>query len=196
MINLLDTATRNELRAARINTVLRRYIVLFIFVIGLIVASFGVGYLLLQNNLAAAKKQSEQAAQDKARYAAAIKQGTEFRTSLGTAKKILDSDTPMSSVLTTIANTLPSGSILTSLTLSQSSLSQPMTFTISTTNIENANNIADSFRKSPYFTKVSLNSASTEAGAGTGSASKYPVTVAFVATLNIEKLLQDQRSAQ
>lgn len=117
MINLLSQQHKREIRSARINVVLLNYC-MAVILLGVIVALiYAAGFWLVANDKRAieTKIASEQA--QTASYADVQKQAEQFRKNLLVAKQILGSETSYSSFLTTTAQDLPAGAILTELSL-------------------------------------------------------------------------------
>lgn len=192
MINLIDKAVYAELKAARVNIILRRYVFFFLLAALLMAAMFGIGYLLLQGSLASAQQLSDASAREKASYSKTIAESKAFHKDLATAKTIFTSEVPMSDIIIRIAKTLPSRALLDNVALSQSNLNTQMSFSVLTQRVADTDAVTNAFRNSPYFSGITLMSASTEEE----EVSAHPVTITFTATPNVPKIVADARTLQ
>lgn len=117
MINLLSPDQKHDIKAARMNVVLLRYCIVLISIGFTMVFIFGLGFwLVMQDKNAVTAKLASQSEQSKA-YDDVEKQADSFRKNLVIAKQILTKETTYSTFLTTLAATVPSGAILTNLSL-------------------------------------------------------------------------------
>lgn len=194
MINLLPPHTKKEIRAARVNIILLRYCVLLIFTLGFVLASFGVGFYITWNdkNAALARKQ---AADSSANTYAKVKQEAEsFSKDLKTAKTILSGEISYSQLLIDIANTLPAGTIVNSLSLASNNFGTPVTLTARTILGPDAGSrdvyalkLKDALEASPLFEKVNIASTVLTENPGTNLERKYPLQVVINTTLSKPK---------
>lgn len=156
MINLLSRNHITQLKAARLNIILRRYVALFIFVALLIAAAFGVGYYVLYTEEQRAKQLGAEYEAARVEYADDMKKSQEFTSNLTAAKSILGSEVLFSDVVFAISQSLPAGSVLQSLNLETSTFDKPMTLQLVTTSYEEAVATKDAFENSPYFEKSQI----------------------------------------
>ena len=117
MINLLSPNKKSEIRAARANVVLAHYSVAIVVLGVLISFIYGAGFWIVANDkIATETKIASEQSQSNA-YATSQKQASDFQRNLRIAKQILGSETSYSTFLTTLASDLPSGAILTDISL-------------------------------------------------------------------------------
>lgn len=156
MINLLSREHITQLRAARLNIILRRYVVLFVFVALLIAAAFGAGYYVLYSEEKSAKRLGAEYEAARVEYAEDMKKSQEFTSNLTAAKSILANEVLFSDVVFAISQSLPSGTVLQSLNLETSTLDKPLALQLVTTSYDEAVATKDAFEKSPYFEKSQI----------------------------------------
>ncbi len=126
MINLLSIADKKELRAARRNAVWSRYTFLAIILLVSVNIILGLTFFYIQNQASTYK--AVIANNDKlssVQYSATKIKANTFRKELATAKAILDSETNYSSIIINIAHSIPSGCVMSTLTLSSQSFNSP-----------------------------------------------------------------------
>lgn len=160
MINLLGNDIKKELHAARLNVMLRRYLLFFMGVAVAIAAALGVGYWILKNDQARLEQSSASFTAEKAKYTTAIKDGKEFTANLAIAKAILSNEILFTDFAINIAKILPKDSSLQNLTISTEDLQKPIILTIQTTSYDNAVNVKDAFEASSIFENVNIVSTS------------------------------------
>ena len=126
MINLLSPNDKKILRAARRNTIWSRYtfiIVAFLIAVNVVLA------LLLFLIQTQARSYEERIASNRElsnkQYSNTKTQAAAFRKDLATAKAILDSETNYSAVIVNIARSIPSGCVISTLTLNSQSFNVP-----------------------------------------------------------------------
>lgn len=126
MINLLSRADKKELRAARRNAVWSRYTFLTIILLVAVNIILGLTFFYIQNQ--ARTYQDIIANNEKlssVQYSATKVKANNFRKELATAKAILDSETNYSAIIIDIAHSIPSGCVMSTLTLSSQSFNTP-----------------------------------------------------------------------
>ncbi len=128
MINLLSPNDKRQLRAARRNSTWSRYTLFTIIFFVTINLVFGLTFFFIKTQAQTYQnKIDNNAAQGNKNYLTTRKKTETFRKHLTTAKAILDAETNYSSIITNITNTIPSGCVLASLTLSPLSFNTPQT---------------------------------------------------------------------
>ncbi|MDB5162132.1 MAG: Fimbrial assembly family protein [Candidatus Saccharibacteria bacterium] len=181
MINLMPDGDKRELRAARTNVLLIRYItVIFLAAAFLGLILFGSIYLLDQTRLSSQNlidANSTKASvfnETKAQVDALSGQLTE-------TKNILDQEVLYSKVLTNIAQTMPAGTILDKLTLDSASLlnNTPTSLKIYAKKTDDAVKLQNNFQSSPFFANVTFQDLTDNGGA----ADSYPVSATMTLTL-------------
>mgnify|MGYP006366145747 CR=1 FL=1 len=191
MINLLGDEAKNEIRSARLNVQLRKFALLSFFVAVGIFAIYGVGFYFVMGEKDIAEHQLNQDNASVAKYRAVRAKVKDYKTNLAIANKVLTSSMSYSTFLTSTARTLPAGSILTNLTLTNiGGTSGGKTSEISlharTTSYGGALQIKESLELSDIFEKVSLaDTNQVEASAeSTATEKKYPFTVNVSVTIS------------
>lgn len=187
MINLLPDETKREIRAARRNILLRRYVVGLTMALLLLVGAFGVGYYVSINERWAAEEQLATTEQQSVAFAKINKEAKEFAENLTTAKSILSNQVTYSQLVTDIAKTLPKGAVLASLNISAQDFGKPVTITALTTNAGSVPlELKSSLQKSQLFENVSIISITEKEGAADSTnpiLKSHHVSVSINATL-------------
>lgn len=182
MINLLATDSKKQLRAARNNAVLRQYYMLLLLAAALLAAVFAVGFKVTFDQEAQYQSAQQQSEAESAKYQDVRKAAQNFDKDLAAAKTILASDVRFSKLITDIAGVIPSGVILSNLTLNtQETSNAPLTINGRAKTYEDAVKLKNSLEDSPIFESVSLLNAGTGSGTGEGASASYPVTVSISA---------------
>jgi len=181
MINLLPDAQKRQLRAARSNVLLVRYIMALVFV----VAFLGIAIFATNFILTSLKKEAEAditANQAKvAGFATVQLQANQFRTSLSRAKTLLDNEIDYSKVIIDTARLLPAGTVLDSLALDQTSFGKPIILSLKVAGQNQAVALRNAFMSSPLYSNVSFGTLSTNSDA---DANMYPYKLNLNVTLN------------
>lgn len=200
MINLLSPSQKEEIRASRLNVQLRKYVLLSSFVTIAVLAVYGVGFYLVINDKDQAQQQLNQDEAAAVRYQAVQKEAKAYKANLVIANKVLTSGVSYSTFLTSTAQALPAGSVLTELSLSDlggstvSKLPGASSIALSarTTSYGGALQIKDSLEASDVFegvniTNVTKNEVSADA---TALEKKYPFTVNVSVLITKQKVIQ------
>lgn len=156
MINLLPPEQKKEIRAARVNHVLIRYIALLVGALVFLGGSLGVTYIFLDTS---ARNAEAVKAENEARttgYAQTQAQAAALRNDLSQAKQLFDEELRYSQALLRISQHLPAGTALESLELTPETFSQATSLSVLITGESAAKALRDSFSGSQYFTNVSL----------------------------------------
>ncbi len=179
MINLLPEESKKEIRAARTNVLLFRYIVVLIFgVVFLGLISSGV-YFVLNNTQADAEQLINASKTKSAAYTSVSVQGAALRSGLSSAKTILDQEIVYTKILTTIASLMPSGVVLDSINLSPSIFGSPTNMQFYTKTTSEALSLKDKIQTSPLFSNVSFQTLSSNS-----QTTDYPVSATLSVTIN------------
>lgn len=155
MINLLPYDMKKQLKAARLNSILIRYIIvllistLFIGLLGL-----GLNYYidLTQNSIG---DKSEQAGSASMTNAEMTSKATDINQKVASVKSAVETGTSYSQILINLAQKLPSGVILETLSLSDSELSKTIELTFYAKNNDSARKIKDQLSSSAMFKNIS-----------------------------------------
>lgn len=156
MINLLSPESKKELRAARRNVILRKYVFTVAFLIVVITGSYAVGYGLLVSQEASYKSQIAQYEPQRANYTAAIKQANEYNKNLSIAKSILSNELSYSSFVTVLAKTMPANVVMVGLTTTTKDLQKPVELSMASKSYDSVIATKDAFEASPYFSDVKI----------------------------------------
>ena len=194
MINLLSPEAKRTIRAARLNVMLRTYLVLTLLVVAGMAAIYGVGFYLVADEKAIAEKDKQAGELQLAQYAAATKQAEMYKANLAIVKQILNNEIVYSDFLTSTAAAMPSNTILSNLTLSTQA--KPGVKAGSTALEARAKSYDDVLRlkeyldKSGIFTNVSIATTNRPEDLSklTGIDRIYPYEATLNVTINTKKV--------
>lgn len=181
MINLMPDDDKKEIRAARVNTVLIRYIFVMLLAFSFLVVLLGGSYVLLGQT-----KQSAQLLIDSNDTKAAIYSSTKVQvdtlsSGLSQTRSILDQEVLYSHVLRKIGQQMPAGTVLDEIKLNTASFAgTPMTIKAYAKTSDAAVALREKFQSSPIFSNVNFESVSATSGGIPG----YPTTVSMTLTIN------------
>ena len=181
MINLMPEDTKKEIRAARVNVLLNRYIILILSAGVFLAIVIGGSYYILNQTRANAELLIKTNDTKADVYSSTKAQVAELSSSLSETKGILDQEVSYSNVLTRIANLMPAGTIIDTIELDSSSFgSTPLNLKVYAKTTNEAIALRDKFQSSPYFTNVNFETISDNNAGVTG----YPVGATMTLTLN------------
>ena len=184
MINLLPAENQRQLRAARVNVILLRYVILALAAVGLLAAATLASYLILTFTKVSAEDTIAAETKKASQYQAVERDAKEFQANLQTAKTILSKEVRYSKITVAIAQTIPSGVVLDNLNLDAQTFGTPTTLTARARSYKDALRLKSSFEKSEIFSDVNLASIS-KADDGSGKQA-YPINVSINVTINKE----------
>ncbi len=175
MINLLPYDLKKQTKAARMNVILLRYIVIIIASAIFLVLACAVTYYYLNADKTSANKPANNNTNSSIQD-----QSNSFRTNLATTKNILDQQISYSDALTGIGAVLPVGAVLDTLTLTDSSFGTTLNLQINakTANIETK--LKENIKNSALFSNYSYQSTTTNSN----GQSEYPFTINISVTIN------------
>jgi Tfp pilus assembly protein PilN len=187
MINLLPDTNKHEIRAARTNILLMRYIVIM-FVAIVVLAGLLIGaYIVLNNARNDAQVKVNENEQRVADYKNVKAKADAFRTDLTTAKSILNSDVSYTKLIYRIASITPPNVVLDSLNLDPKTFGSSATMSASAKTFADATKLKDAFiRSDDIFTNVQLQTIKTGDSATIGD--EYPVKVVLSVVINKDAL--------
>ncbi|MBC7868633.1 PilN domain-containing protein [Candidatus Saccharibacteria bacterium] len=181
MINLLPDDAKREIHAARTNVTLVKYIlVLGLGVVFLCFISIAVYFVLMSTKASAEAIVAENTSKSTA-YNSVKAQAQSLRSSLASAKTILDKEVAYTKVLTGIAQVMPAGVVLDTLSLSPTTLGVPITIQAYAKTTSDALALQDSFKKSPLFSSVTLVSLESSTQSKTDG---YPIAISLSLIIN------------
>ena len=191
MITLLPYKTRENLKLAKRNSMLSKYIAVLLFV-GVFLGGYYVSMKYQINNIKEANEsqiiytaKKDQARVDKENAAKA--EAASINNSLSTAKKSL-SHASYFKLLTTLSNSLPSDSIVKNLDFSNTTMKAPIQLQVLLKSNDGVSDLKAGFaRNDKIFTKVSVDSV-TSNNETSEMNSKYPTTATVNVTINMEAL--------
>lgn len=156
MINLLSKETKQELRAARRNVIIRKYVLTLGLLAVLIAGSYGVGYLILSAQEDAYKRELAQYIPQKEQYNDTIKLASEYTKNLAVAKSILENEVVFSDYIIMLARTLPPNTIMDAVNVKTPDFDKPIEATFKTKNYSDALVAKHTLESSPYFNDVKI----------------------------------------
>lgn len=192
MINLMPPEDRRQLAAARTNTLLLRYTILFGLVIAFLVLEMVAMYFVVGMSKARDEATIRDNEQKTAAYASVKKDAEVFRANLATANYILGKQIPYTKLVLTIANSLPSGAVLDKLSIDPTTFGTPTTLTVKMDSYDKSIAVKTALQNTkvnnntPLFSSVSFQSVSSQAGATDG----YPLTAVYSVTYSKAALAQ------
>lgn len=183
MINLLPPEEKRQLAAARTNTLLLRYCMLTLGVVGLLLAEVAGMYIVVNSGTAQNQAVIQENEQKAAVYASTQAEATKFKSDLSTAKYILGKQVSYTSLLYTYANALPPGTSLFAAALNPSTFGKETTLMVGIDSYEKAIAVKTALQKAmingnenlPLFTLVKFVSVAVN----TESTANYPFTANF-----------------
>jgi len=179
MINLLPVSTKQEIRAARLNVILFRYILILALGIGFLGMIVGGSYIILGGVETTAKTTIATNNQKASSFGSTQAEADALRNNLESAKTVLSADIDYTKLLTGIAALVPEGVVLDKLTLNPAVFGTASTVQVYAKTTEDAIALKDAFSTSPLFSNVSFQSISNKSGI-TG----YPVNVQMSVVIN------------
>lgn len=117
MINLLDPEKQRQIKAARLNVKLRRFVVLSLVVVAGVGIVYGSGFWIAHNERSTAKADYTSSETELKKYRKIADAASVYRQNLATAKQILNNGMVFSTFLTDLGATMPSNTIIESLNI-------------------------------------------------------------------------------
>lgn len=117
MINLLNPNQLKQIRAARVNVRLRRFLISTVLTLVGIGGVYAVGYKISTDGYTTAQNDNTIAQSTLANYATVKKEAESYQSNLSIAKKILGGEIVFSNFMINVAKILPPNTVLDSLTL-------------------------------------------------------------------------------
>jgi Tfp pilus assembly protein PilN len=197
MINLLSSQAKHEIRAARLNVLLIRYVGIVFGVIVFVFIIFGVGYVITSTERSAAMAELDEHKQEADAYKQIQLRAQDFSNNLATAKTILSGEIMYSSLLVTIAGALPKDTVLNELALDNIALksAKPITFEAQAKNYTAALQLKSSLEASPLLEKVNISSIAEKPTLPGQPTPAYPLVVRINASVT-KSALQNMEPVQ
>lgn len=192
MINLLDPEDLRQLRAARLNVKLFRFVTLSLIVVLGVGAVYGAGFWLALRDRAEATTKHQESEQQLAKYTDVASKATAYRQDLTIAKQILGNGMTFSTFLTDLGALMPPNTIVANLSVSTKTSGGQKAGTLSfltrTKSYDDVLKIKQAFETSELFSDVKIVSTSVpEKPADQGIAERYPYEATFSVTVNALK---------
>lgn len=179
MINLLPLDSRRQLKAARANTLLVRYVIITAIIIACLLGLIGVAYQLLSQQVVTAEQHIAENHAKTADFQQVQAQADALRGSLDTAKTALSSDIHYSSALLNIAAALPPNVSIKSLSLDSTAFDQPMTLETTVESEDQAYAIRSKLQESKFVVADSVKFGKLTAPSDSNSGYTLQVLVTF-----------------
>jgi len=181
MINLMPDSAKVEIRAARVNVVLLRYIIIILVAFTFLVLLLGGSYVVLTQTKASAQQIIDANDTKAAVFSSTKTQVESLSAGLAETKTLLDQEVLYSNVLINIGQQLPEGTVVEKITLDEGSFTgTPVAMKVYAKTTEATVALREKFQSSPLFSNVNFESVSDTSGGITG----YPVSVSLTLTLN------------
>ncbi|MFZ1301676.1 MAG: PilN domain-containing protein [Candidatus Microsaccharimonas sp.] len=181
MINLLPTDKKAEIRAARTNVILVRYIVILIMALVFILGAMYVSYTVLGLTKKSAEDTIASNNIEADVYSSTKAQVTALSTSLAETRVILDQEIRYSKVFVNIGQLMPPGTVFEKLSLDDNAFNgTPINTKVYAKTSADVIALRQNFQSSPMFTGVNFQTV-VETGGGIEG---YPVSVELTLTLN------------
>lgn len=168
MINLLPPEISCELRAARWNSILRKYLITSIAALMLILFVFSGSFYLNYTNQQDYAKERALSEQKLAQSKDVRERAKEYNDNLKVAQQVLSSEVRLSELLKELSGTLPPGSVLNDVSLDLQSIVEPISITAQIDSFEKAAVLKRNFEESDIFETVTLSSVMGVGGAKIG----------------------------
>lgn len=181
MINLLPDEVKTDMSAARMNVVLLRYNIVVLASIAVLALFCLTFFLILKNSQTVAVSTKNDNSGKAASYANVRKEAEEYRNNLTVAKSIFASAITYTEILNSITKLIPSGVVLDSLNISDSTFGQQNSFSAHAKSYVAATKLKENFQSSKLFSNVYFQSLTAS---NSPSDSSYPVSVVISAKLN------------
>jgi hypothetical protein len=181
MINLLPDDSKKQITAARSNVILLNYmIVLFLAIVFLTTVTVVVYFILLHTKTNAENLVLQNQSKTSS-YNLVQAQAKTLHDSLVASKVIIDEQVTYSKIILGIANAMPDGVVIDTLTLSPTTIGTPTTLQIYAKSNQAALELKSRFQQSSLFSNVSFTVITTTTG---GSTSGYPINATLQLTIN------------
>lgn len=174
IINLLDDASKREIRAARLNVTLLTYCVIVVFAVVSVALLALFSYWWLGNRTASAQAQQTDNESRTSQYASTKAEAAAFSANLGKIQSVLSQRSHYSAALLNIAASLPDGAYIGSVTLAPTFVTTPLAISATTADYAGALALKANLSKSPIYSSVTLDSANCNVPS-TGSDGKVTV---------------------
>ena len=184
MINLLPDNTKRQIKAARTNVLLTRYIIIIGFAALFLAGVSITGYIILSGIKSNAQLIIDANANKASEYGSVEADAASLQSSLASAKSLFDSEINYPLILTTIGSLTPQGVIVESLDLNATTLAAPIDIQVYAKTTDQATALQTALTGSPMFSGVTTKSLSSSNGLD-----DYPVNAVITVTINKDAAL-------
>lgn len=180
MINLLADERKAEIRAARANMVIVRYMLIMILGAAFVLSALYVSHRVLERTMHNAETLIATNDVKADVYSETSQQVSALTDQLSGAKSILDQEVRFSKALVTIGQLMPANTVLDTLTLTSSAFAgTPVEVKAYAKTAADATTLQSKFQGSPLFSLVAIKGTETS-----GGIDDYPVVVTMELTFN------------
>lgn len=182
MINLLPETNKADIRAARVNVLLMRYIIIMIVAVIILAGLLIAAFVVLDTTKSSAEAKVAQNQERVRNYGTIKAEADSFRADLATAKSILDGDVNFTKLIYRIASIIPPNVVIDGLTLDPKSFGTPTTLNAEAKTFADVTKLKNAMiQNSDIFSDVQLQTVTTEES---GSAGSYPVKITMSVTIS------------
>lgn len=174
MINLLPYDNKKQIHAARFNVVLGNCLTLVICAIIFMTLSCVSSYAYI-NKLKASANTTTSTNNSDSDSVATLSKANNIRADLANAQTVLNNRVSYYKVLTTITSALPTGVILDSLSVKDTTINSPITLSFHSKTNDISNTITKNLRNNPLFSNAVVKSINTTSDNQNGY--NYVITV-------------------
>jgi len=181
MINLLPNETKKQLRAARTNTILIKYIITVLIAAAFLGLAFFVSYYIMNDSKITAENAITNVTASDTSYSPITTESNNFISNLSSAKSILGQQISYSTIIEKLLNALPAGVVLESpFSISNDTIKSPITFKAYAKASNNETTLKTNLQATSVFSGYSLQSI----GNNPDTSSNYPYLITFSITID------------
>lgn len=158
MINLLPPKERLAREVAKQNSILRRYIELFLLMAFILAALLVGSYFFLMQQATNTKKEVALAAADAKKLEVVQSEAEALSRSIKTIAALLEGDRNFSQMLTDIGAVTPDGTVLTGIEINEETVDAPLIISAQVENERRAAILRNNLQKSPLFESAEIKS--------------------------------------
>lgn len=157
MINLMPDSAKKEIRSARTNVILLRYIVVILSAFGFLALLMAGSYIVLTQTKISATQFTGSSDTKSEAYITAKTQVDALNTSLLETRSAIAQEIRYSTILTNIGQSMPAGTVVETMTLHASSpTGTPVTLKAYAKTANEIETLKSVLQSSPHFTNVSF----------------------------------------
>lgn len=184
MINLLSPVAKKNFVAGRVNALLVRYLWIVGALFILLGVICGLTYFMLDGTKVAKEQLIKDNEAKMSEYQPVQQRATQFQTNLATSKAILDKQTYYSGALLKISKYLIKGTVISTITLDNTTYGTPMTIQVLAVDPYVAINLKKSLQDSGIFSDVHFQVVDLPASGQTVNDVKYGASLTMQVTIN------------